>query len=69
MKRLHRHVAGDKSPEAPGKLENLKELVRSMDEFETWRGIGTYLAGDGHTTQENDDKVSYDPARRQRAGV
>ena len=28
----------DKSPEAPGKLENLKELVRSMDEFENMAG-------------------------------
>jgi superfamily I DNA/RNA helicase len=27
----------DKSPEAPGRLENLKELVRSMEEFETCR--------------------------------
>lgn len=27
----------DKSPEAPGKLENLKELVRSMDEFASLR--------------------------------
>ncbi len=30
----------DKSADAPGRLENLKELVRSMDEFET---LGSFL--------------------------
>jgi DNA helicase-2/ATP-dependent DNA helicase PcrA len=29
----------DKSPEAPGRLENLKELVRSMEQFENLRGF------------------------------
>ncbi|NLS20807.1 UvrD-helicase domain-containing protein [Rhizobium sp. P40RR-XXII] len=29
----------DKSAEAPGRLENLKELVRSMDSFESMRGF------------------------------
>ncbi|MEC9139092.1 MAG: UvrD-helicase domain-containing protein, partial [Pseudomonadota bacterium] len=49
----------DKSPEAPGKLENLKELVRSMDEFENMAGYLEHisLVLDAQT-QENDDKVS-----------
>ncbi|MEC8176783.1 MAG: 3'-5' exonuclease, partial [Pseudomonadota bacterium] len=49
----------DKSPEAPGKLENLKELVRSMDEFENMAGFLEHisLVMDAQT-QENDDKVS-----------
>ena len=49
----------DKSPEAPGKLENLKELVRSMDEFENMAGYLEHisLVMDAQT-QENDDKVS-----------
>ena len=29
----------DKSPDAPGRLENLKELVAAMDEFETLAGF------------------------------
>ena len=29
----------DKSPEAPGRLENLKELVRSMEGFENFQGF------------------------------
>jgi len=49
----------DKSPEAPGKLENLKELVRSMDEFENMAGYLEHIALVMDTqTQENDDKVS-----------
>ena len=49
----------DKSPEAPGKLENLKELVRSMDEFENMAGYLEHisLVMDAQT-QENDDKIS-----------
>ena len=38
----------DKSPEAQGRLDNLKELVRSMGEFENLGRLPrTYLAGDG----------------------
>ena len=29
----------DKSPEAPGRLENLKELVRALADFETLAGL------------------------------
>ncbi len=49
----------DKSPEAPGKLENLKELVRSMDEFENMAGYLEHISLVMDTQiQENDDKVS-----------
>ncbi|MGI9371841.1 MAG: ATP-dependent helicase [Hyphomicrobiales bacterium] len=34
----------DKSPEAPGKLENLKELVRSMEEFENLAGFLEHIS-------------------------
>lgn len=34
----------DKSPQAPGRLENLKELVRSMDEFENLSGFLEHIA-------------------------
>src|SRR5690606_2443185 len=34
----------DKSPEAPGRLDNLKELVRSMDEFENLAGFLEHIA-------------------------
>ena len=34
----------DKSPEAAGRLENLKELVRSMGEFENMAGFLEHIA-------------------------
>ncbi|WP_112605668.1 ATP-dependent helicase [Rhizobium sp. WW22] len=34
----------DKSAEAPGRLENLKELIRSMDGFESMRGFLEHVA-------------------------
>jgi DNA helicase-2/ATP-dependent DNA helicase PcrA len=34
----------DKSPEAPGRLENLKELVRAMADFETLQGFLDHVA-------------------------
>ncbi len=34
----------DKGPEAPGRLENLKELIRSMSEFETMTGFLEHVA-------------------------
>ena len=38
----------DKSPEAPGRLENLKELVRALADFETLRGFLDHaIASDG----------------------
>lgn len=34
----------DKSPEAPGRLENLKELVRALADFETLEGLLDHVA-------------------------
>ena len=34
----------DKSPEAPGRLENLKELVRAMEEFDSLGGFLEHVA-------------------------
>jgi DNA helicase-2/ATP-dependent DNA helicase PcrA len=34
----------DKSAEAPGRLENLKELIRSMEQFESMRGFLEHIA-------------------------
>ncbi len=34
----------DKSPEAPGRLENLKELVKALDEFENLQGFLEHVA-------------------------
>ena len=34
----------DKSPDAPGRLENLKELIRSMEEFESLAGFLEHIA-------------------------
>ncbi|SCD23717.1 ATP-dependent helicase [Brucella inopinata] len=34
----------DKSAEAPGRLENLKELIRSMEEYESLRGFLEHVA-------------------------
>jgi DNA helicase-2/ATP-dependent DNA helicase PcrA len=49
----------DKSPEAPGKLENLKELVRSMEEFETLTGYLEHISLVMEAaTNDNEDKVS-----------
>ncbi len=49
----------DRSPDAPGRLENLKELVRSMGEFENMTGFLEHvsLVMDADTG-EADDKVS-----------
>jgi DNA helicase II / ATP-dependent DNA helicase PcrA len=34
----------DRTPEAPGRLENLKELIRSMEEFESMRSFLEHVA-------------------------
>src|SRR5690606_4539476 len=34
----------DKAPDSPGRLENLKELVRSMEEFETLGGFLEHIS-------------------------
>jgi DNA helicase-2/ATP-dependent DNA helicase PcrA len=49
----------DKSPEAQGRLENLKELVRSMGEFETMAGFLEHIALVMDSDASNsDDKVN-----------
>ena len=61
----------DKSPEAPGRLENLKELVRALADFETMAGFLDHVSlvmeneQDGETDRAQPD----DAARRQGAGV
>jgi len=49
----------DKSPDSPGRLENLKELVRSMEEFENLHGFLEHIAlVMDRDTNESDDAVS-----------
>ena len=49
----------DKSPDAPGKLENLKELVRSMEEFVTLTGYLEHISLVMEAANDdNEDKVS-----------
>ncbi|HEY9012125.1 MAG TPA: UvrD-helicase domain-containing protein, partial [Devosia sp.] len=49
----------DKSPDSPGRLENLKELVRSMQEFENLHGFLEHIAlVMDRETNESDDAVS-----------
>ncbi len=49
----------DKSAEAPGRLENLKELVRSMEAFESMRGFLEHVSLVMDTEQNEDmDAVS-----------
>ena len=49
----------DKSPEAPGRLENLKELSRALADFETLQGFLEHVAlVTDVEAQENDNKVS-----------
>ncbi|MBV9756091.1 MAG: UvrD-helicase domain-containing protein [Alphaproteobacteria bacterium] len=46
----------DKSPEAPGRLENLKELVRALAEFETMQGFLDHVA----LVMENEENAAGD---------
>ena len=49
----------DKSPDSPGRLENLKELVNSMEEFETLGGFLEHISlVMDRDTGEADDAVS-----------
>ncbi|MCK5747331.1 MAG: ATP-binding domain-containing protein, partial [Oricola sp.] len=49
----------DRSAEAPGRLENLKELIRSMEEFESLRAYLEHVSLVMDTEQNaSDDKVS-----------
>ena len=38
------HWKNDKSPDAPGRLENLKELVKSLEEFENFQGFLEHIS-------------------------
>jgi len=46
----------DKSPEAPGRLDNLKELLRAMGEFETLAGFLDHVS----LVMENDEDAAGD---------
>jgi len=46
----------DKSPEAPGRLDNLKELVRALGEFETLAGFLDHVS----LVMENDEDAGSD---------
>ena len=46
----------DKSPEAPGRLENLKELVRGMEAFENLGGFLEHVS----LVMDNEDNTSDD---------
>ncbi|MEM9271229.1 MAG: 3'-5' exonuclease, partial [Pseudomonadota bacterium] len=49
----------DKSPEAPGRLENLKELVKALDEFENLQGFLEHVSLVMDNSQEEaGEKVS-----------
>ena len=45
----------DKSPEAPGRLENLKELVRALADFETLQGFLDHVALVMENEEQGDD--------------
>jgi DNA helicase-2/ATP-dependent DNA helicase PcrA len=45
----------DKSPDAPGRLENLKELVRALADFESLQGFLDHVALVMENEQESDD--------------
>ena len=61
----------DRSADAAGRLDNLKELVRSMEEFENLQGFPrTYLAGDGpRRRRRRASRIADDAAFRQGAGI
>ena len=46
----------DKSPEAPGRLENLKELIRALSDFETLAGFLDHVA----LVMENEESAEGD---------
>ena len=49
----------DKSPEAPGRLENLKELIKALDEFENLQGFLEHVSLVMDNSQEDvGEKVS-----------
>ena len=52
-------LQNDKSPEAPGRLDNLKELVKALEEFENLQGFLEHIAlVMSNETEEAGEKVS-----------
>ena len=53
------HWKNDKTPEAPGRLENLKELVKALEQFENLQGFLEHVSLIMENEQEDDQpKVS-----------
>jgi len=53
------HWQNDKTPEAPGRLENLKELVKALENFENLQGFLEHVSLIMDNAQEEeDDKVT-----------
>ncbi|MCY4239217.1 MAG: UvrD-helicase domain-containing protein [Rhodospirillaceae bacterium] len=48
----------DKSPDAPGRLENLKELIRALEEFENLQGFLEHISLVMETTTAQGDMVN-----------
>ncbi|QPH52682.1 ATP-dependent helicase [Pontivivens ytuae] len=53
------HWQNDKTPEAPGRLENLKELIRALEEFENLQGFLEHVAlVMSNDTEDSAEKVT-----------
>ena len=61
----------DKTPEATGRLENLKELVKALEQFENLQGFLEHvsLVMDNDSQDGEEKGVNHDPARRERIGI
>ena len=60
----------DKTPEAPGRLENLKELVKALEQFENLQGFLEHVSLImDNDSQDGREGLDHDAARRQGAGV
>ena len=61
----------DKTPEAPGRLENLKELVKALEQFENLQGFLEHvgLIMDNDKTDADEKGQHHDPACGQGAGI
>ena len=60
----------DKAPDAPGRLENLKELVSAIEDFDTLGGFLEHisLVMDNETTPQ-EGEVTYDFACGKGSGI
>jgi DNA helicase-2/ATP-dependent DNA helicase PcrA len=52
------HWQNDKTPEAPGRLENLKELVKALEEFENLQGFLEHVSLIMDNEQEDGERRS-----------